>query len=156
MSVLCASSNCSAHPSAVGSDADAADIPVSARRTPTATAMARCAFRCSLSLSLFLSMSVSLFMFLSLFLIVNACSAGQTSGAGEDGTRPTSRIPKAHFPRRWRGPRTIKKHDFACANLLVEPGNQAPCMGAVGVVLISKLGTQQVLFCNDARRRGRN
>jgi hypothetical protein len=67
---------------------------------------------------------------------------------------PLRVFPKAHFPRRWRGPRTIKKRDFACADLLVEPENQAPCMGAVGVVLISKLGTQQVLFCNDARQKG--
>jgi hypothetical protein len=30
-------------------------------------------------------------MFFSLFLIANACSAGQVSGAAEDETRPTSR-----------------------------------------------------------------
>jgi hypothetical protein len=34
---------------------------------------------------------------------------------------PLRVFPRAHFPRRWRGPRTIKKHDFVCANLLVEP-----------------------------------
>jgi hypothetical protein len=31
-------------------------------------------------------------MFFSVFLIVNVCSAGQVSGAGEDETRPTSRV----------------------------------------------------------------
>jgi hypothetical protein len=95
-------------------------------------------------------------MFLSLFLIVNACSAGQLLELVRMEQDPLGVFPKAHFPRRWRGPRTIKKRDFACADLIVEPGNQAPCMGAVGVVLISKLGTQQVLFCNDARKKGRN
>jgi hypothetical protein len=68
---------------------------------------------------------------------------------------PLRVFPRAHFPRRWRGPRTIKKPYFACADLLVEPGNQAPCMGA-GVVLIAKLRTQQVLLCINAGNERRN
>ena len=46
---------------------------------------------------------------------------------------PLRVFPRAHFPRRWRDPRTIKKRDFACADLLVEPGNQAPCMEQWGL-----------------------
>ena len=38
---------------------------------------------------------------------------------------PLRVFPRAHFPRRWRDPRTIKKRDFACADLVVEPGEQA-------------------------------
>jgi hypothetical protein len=41
--------------------------------------------------------------------------------------------------------------DPALANLLVYPGNQAPCVGAIGAVLIAKLSTKQVFFCIDAR-----
>jgi hypothetical protein len=36
---------------------------------------------------------------------------------------PLRVFPKAHFPRRWRGPRTLKERGFACVNLLVEPGS---------------------------------
>src|SRR6266498_1692975 len=147
MSVLCASSNCSAHPSAHPS-ADAADTPVSARRTPTATAIARCPFRCSMSLSLFLFISVSLFMFFS--LIVNACSAGQTCGASEDETRPTSRVSQSPLSA---PPARSKDHQTArlCPRESTSRSRELGAMyGAVGVVLISKLGTEQVLFCTDA------
>jgi len=69
---------------------------------------------------------------------------------------PLRVFPRAHFPRRWRDPRTIKKRHSACADLLVEPGNQTPCMGAVGVVLIAKLRTQQVLLCINPGNESRN
>jgi hypothetical protein len=62
---------------------------------------------------------------------------------------PLCVFPKAHFPHRWRGARTLKKRGFAGANLLVEPGNQTPCLEAVNVVRIAKLGVQQVLSCID-------
>jgi hypothetical protein len=70
---------------------------------------------------------------------------------------PLRVFPRAHFPRRWRDPRTIKKrHSAYSLCLLVEPGNQTPRMGAVGVVLIAKLRTQQVLLCINPGNEGRN
>jgi hypothetical protein len=47
--------------------------------------------------------------------------------------------------------KTFKQRELVRANLLVDPGNQAPCMRAVRVVIVSKLRVQQVLFCADAR-----
>jgi hypothetical protein len=82
-------------------------------------------------------------------LIVNACSAGQTCGASEDGTRPTSRVSQSPLSAPLARSKNHQKHDFACANLLVEPWNQAPGMGAVGVILIPKLRMQQVLIKLD-------
>src|SRR4029453_12935677 len=80
MSVLCATSNCSAHPcphpavvllARLRSDADAADAPVSARK-PTAIAIARCPFRYFMFLHLFLFMFLSLFLFFCLRLCLAA------------------------------------------------------------------------------------
>ena len=45
----------------------------------------------------------------------------------------------------------FKQRELACANLLVDPGDQAPCVSAVRVVIIAQLRVQQVLFCIDAR-----
>jgi len=36
---------------------------------------------------------------------------------------PLCVFPTAHFSRRQRGPGTLKKRDFACADLLEDPGN---------------------------------
>ena len=82
-------------------------------------------------------------------VFVNACSAGQTSGAGEDETRATSRISQSPLSALARSKNHQKRY-FAGADLVVESGNQAPCMGAVGVVFIAKLRTQQVLLCINA------
>ena len=56
----------------------------------------------------------------------------------------------AHFPWRWRVKDT-QQDNLIRANLLVDPRNQAPGMGSVYVVLISKVQMQQVLFSIDAR-----
>jgi hypothetical protein len=43
----------------------------------------------------------------------------------------------------------LGKRDLAQENLLLDPGNQAPCVGAVGAVLMFKLRAQQILFSAD-------
>ena len=61
---------------------------------------------------------------------------------------PLRVFPTAHFP--WRShAKTFKQRELVRANLLVDPGNQAPCVRAICVVIISKLRIQQVLFCID-------
>jgi hypothetical protein len=84
-------------------------------------------------------------------LIVNAFSAGQTCGASEDGTRPTSRVFQSPLSAPPARSKNDQKRGFAFANLLVEPRNWTPLMEPVGVVRIAKLCMQQVLFCIDAR-----
>jgi hypothetical protein len=47
-----------------------------------------------------------------------------------------------------------EEREHASASL-IEPGNQPCCPGAVGAVLVAKLGAQQPLFCTDAREEWR-
>jgi hypothetical protein len=67
------------------------------------------------------------------------------------GTRATSRICNGPLSVALARSKTFKQRELVRANLLVDPGNQAPCVRAVCVVIISKLRIQQVFFCIDAR-----
>jgi hypothetical protein len=69
---------------------------------------------------------------------------------------PLRVLPKAQFPHRWHGPRTLKKRGFVCPNLSSRAGELDPMHGSRGVVRIAKLCMQQVLFCIDARKQRRN
>jgi hypothetical protein len=52
---------------------------------------------------------------------------------------PCHVFPTAHFSAVLGQSKALRKRDLVRANPLVDPGNQAPCTGAVSVVFISKL-----------------
>ena len=68
-----------------------------------------------------------------------------------DGTRATSRISNGPLSVALARSKTFKRRELVGANLLVDPGNYAPCVRAVCVVIISKLRIQQVFFYIDVR-----
>src|SRR4029077_19363388 len=100
--------------------------------------------------------SVTISFFIVRLLLLMVCSAEGVSGAGEHSTRATSRISNSPVSATLVRSKTLKRRDLVRANLLVDPGNETPCMRAVCVVIISKLRIQQVLFCIDARQQRGN
>jgi len=64
---------------------------------------------------------------------------------------PLRAFPTAHFSCAPTHFKTLNSAIVILANLLIDPRNQAPCLGSVNIILISKLRMQQVLFCIDTR-----
>jgi hypothetical protein len=62
---------------------------------------------------------------------------------------PLRVYPTAHFSVALVRSKTFKQRELVRANLLEDPWDHAPGARAVCVVIISKLRTQQVLFCMD-------
>ena len=65
----------------------------------------------------------------------------------QESTSRNSNGPLSVAPARSK---TFKQRELVGANLLVDPGNQAPCVSAVCVVIISKLRIHQVFFGIEA------